>query len=448
MPPPLVQRLAPALAAPPRRRAAPRPRAEPAGAPPPPPDAPEPAGDAPPAADAGLRLPPAVIQRLRERVFSLDTLFVRSTENFSDGRSVLFRGNLRAGADPAAARAKMAARLTEELGDEYRLFLMEGEDGGPVAVVAPEAAVVAAAAGPAGPAAEAALAAALALLTAATTLNTFAGGDLFNVALLAARWDPAAAAAAVPAAAAFAASLAAHEAGHLAAARAVGARLAPPLLVPAGLGLLGSLGAITRIAGPVRDRAALAAIGAAGPLAQATVSAAVAAAGLAATRAGAAAGGLAGAMELDAASFKETLLGGALGYAAFGDGLFTADVELVFVSPLLLAGWAGLIVAALNSIPIGSLDGGRLALALFGRRTAATLSFLTLIALGLGAVSSSLAFAWVAFAATLQRAAPEPCEEELAPLGAGAAAAAVATLLLPLIVFTPLLAVSPFPSAN
>jgi membrane-associated protease RseP (regulator of RpoE activity) len=38
------------------------------------------------------------------------------------------------------------------------------------------------------------------------------------------------------------------------------------------------------------------------------------------------------------------------------------------ISSLLVAGWAGLTVNALNLLPTGELDGGRMALGLWGRR--------------------------------------------------------------------------------
>jgi hypothetical protein len=86
--------------------------------------------------------------------------------------------------------------------------------------------------------------------------------------------------------------------GHRVAAARRGLELAPPLLIPAGLGLLGSFGAITRIKSPVPDRSALAGVAAAGPLASSALAAAIMLVGAALTAQGQ------GGIELDVASFK------------------------------------------------------------------------------------------------------------------------------------------------
>lgn len=38
------------------------------------------------------------------------------------------------------------------------------------------------------------------------------------------------------------------------------------------------------------------------------------------------------------------------------------------INPLVLWAWAGLLINAINSIPAGELDGGRIALAMWGRK--------------------------------------------------------------------------------
>jgi len=69
----------------------------------------------------------------------------------------------------------------------------------------------------------------------------------------------------------------------------------------------------------------------------------------------------------------------------------------VFVHPVALAGWVGLFVTALNLFPVGQLDGGRIAYALFGarHRHVSIATFFGLLALG--AVFRSVN--WVVFAA-------------------------------------------------
>jgi membrane-associated protease RseP (regulator of RpoE activity) len=49
------------------------------------------------------------------------------------------------------------------------------------------------------------------------------------------------------------------------------------------------------------------------------------------------------------------------------------------IHPLAIVGLTGVVINALNMMPIGRLDGGRAASAVFGRRTAAVLGTLTLL---------------------------------------------------------------------
>lgn len=371
-----------------------------------------------------LQLPRSVVVRLRETVFGPDTLFVTSVENYG-ANGVLFKGNLRG--TPSATYSKLKIRLREELRDDYKLFLIEDQEEKPVALVIPtksaQTQVV-------NPLTEGLLAVFLGIGTICTTLNVN-GAELFNAALLTVKFDPTLVTSALPASIAFLTVLGAHEIGHIIGAQRAKVELAPPLLLPAGLGLLGSFGAITRIKDSVPNREALATVAVLGPLAGTVVSLAVAVVGLALT-----AGGVGG-IDIDSASFRESLLIGGVGQVLFGDRLFTAAA--LSCNPLFVAGWAGLLVNAINAIPAGELDGGRIFLALFGRRAASRMSALALFLLGIGGISNGLALFWLLLVLTLQRQPVVPCEEELTPLARNSTLerAAIVALLLPLLILLP-----------
>ena len=74
--------------------------------------------------------------------------------------------------------------------------------------------------------------------------------------------------------------------------------------------------------------------------------------------------------------------------------------HIVALSPVGFAGWLGLLVTALNLIPVGQLDGGHVAYALFGRRRAETVgwaAFYLLLALGIFYWSGWLTWAILIF---------------------------------------------------
>lgn len=88
------------------------------------------------------------------------------------------------------------------------------------------------------------------------------------------------------------------------------------------------------------------------------------------------------------------------------------------VDPLAFAGLLGIVVTSLNLLPIGRLEGGRIAQALFGRSTAALLSFGTSLLLGAGAISGSvLCLAWGLFATFIRGGEEIPAQDEITPLG-------------------------------
>ena len=171
--------------------------------------------------------------------------------------------------------------------------------------------------------------------------------------------DPARLRTGVPFAFTLLAILGTHEFGHYFTARYHGAAVSLPYFIPAPPPFLfGTLGAIIRMGSAVRDRNALFDIAVAGPLAGLAVAVPALLLGLAwSVVAVIPAGGH--------IVFGDSLLMRALVYASFGR--IPAGMD-VFVHPVALAGWVGLFVTALNLFPVGQLDGGRIAYALFGRR--------------------------------------------------------------------------------
>jgi membrane-associated protease RseP (regulator of RpoE activity) len=90
------------------------------------------------------------------------------------------------------------------------------------------------------------------------------------------------------------------------------------------------------------------------------------------------------------------------------------------VHPLFLVGLAGLVFSAVNMLPIGRLDGGRACAAVFGRRVASLISFMSLIVLAYYSLfgGSGIAAFWGSLLIlTRQRLADVPCVDEVTGVG-------------------------------
>ena len=182
-----------------------------------------------------------------------------------------------------------------------------------------------------------------------------------------------------------------HEFGHYFTARYYGAAVSLPYFIPAPPPFIfGTLGAIIKMKSPARDRNSLFDIAAAGPLAGLVVAVPVLLVGLSWSRVVQIPPGFGGLI------FGDSLLMRFLVYLTFGPIPPGMDV---LIHPVGLAGWVGLFVTALNLFPVGQLDGGRIAYALFGRyhRQVSLGTFVALLTLG--ALTHSLN--WVVWAALL-----------------------------------------------
>ncbi len=155
-----------------------------------------------------------------------------------------------------------------------------------------------------------------------------------------------------------------HEFGHYFAARYHGIPATLPYFIPMPLSLLGTFGAVINIKAPMRDRRALLDIGAAGPLAGLIVALPVLLVGLALSPVEPL-----GSCPPDQVCFMEgnSLIYLAVKYLVFGQVLPGGGVD-VMIHPLAFAGWAGILVTALNLLPVGTLDGGHVAYALLGNK--------------------------------------------------------------------------------
>jgi membrane-associated protease RseP (regulator of RpoE activity) len=148
-----------------------------------------------------------------------------------------------------------------------------------------------------------------------------------------------------------------HELGHYVAARLHGVPASLPYFIPAPfISFFGTMGAVISMPRRIRSRNALLDIGAAGPLAGMLVALPVLAVGIATSKV----------EPLNGPYIQE---GQSLLYLAMKRLILgpIPDGYDMTMSPMAFAGWAGLLVTALNLLPVGQLDGGHIAYALFGR---------------------------------------------------------------------------------
>jgi len=233
----------------------------------------------------------------------------------------------------------------------------------------------------------------------------------------------------LPFAATLLAILGTHEFGHYFTARAYGASVSLPFFIPAPPPFLfGTLGAVIRMRSPARDRNSLFDIAAAGPLAGMLVAIPAVWLGLAWSR-------VAEIPKTGAITFGDSLLMRLMTWAMFGPIPEGSDV---FVHPVALAGWVGFFVTALNLFPVGQLDGGRIAYALFGphHRKVSLGTFAALLALG--AVSGSANwFVFAGLVALLIGFHHAPPLDDLTPLSPGRYAVGVLCLVLLVLLVPP-----------
>lgn len=234
----------------------------------------------------------------------------------------------------------------------------------------------------------------------------------------------------LPFAVALLAILVCHEFGHYLAGRYHNTAVTLPFFIPFPLSLFGTMGAFIQLKEPPRNRRILLDIGIAGPLAGLTVAIPVLLLGLYLSPVERIPLHLPIGQIFEGNSIlylflklivKGQLLPQPANYAALNPILYWVKYFFtgsplpaggldVTLHPIAWAGWAGLLVTALNLIPAGQLDGGHIMYVLLGRRTSRLLPVILVSLLALGFVWSGWWF-WAFLIFLLGRVHAEPLDQ-------------------------------------
>jgi membrane-associated protease RseP (regulator of RpoE activity) len=336
-----------------------------------------------------LTMPEADLSAIKG-IFGIDTFY--ATETMAYQRGAIFKGNLRG--EAATVHQRLTAKLRDKVGDKYRLFLVPDPEERPVVVVLPsgndpQVATVA----------QQILAVAMLIATIATSLEAmgvFLGFDFYAhtdrvreiLPLVLGVWT----------------ILIAHEAGHQILAKMRRVKIGLPFFLPTGQ--IGSFGAITRFESLVPDRSTLFDIAVAGPATGGIISLMMLIVGLLLSHAGSG-------LEIPSQFFQGSILVGTLAKIILGTTIHQATLS---IHPLVIIGWLGLVINALNLMPAGQLDGGRIVQAIYGRKTAQRSTLITLVILGFVAFfnpANLVIFYWLILVGFLQRGLERPSLDEI-----------------------------------
>ena len=294
----------------------------------------------------------------------------------------IFRGRLR---EPAAA---VYARLKRAFGAESAPMVQADEQFGAAILLIPESVEKEVAEKHARPWMNWLLFA----LTIGTT--TWAGAAHQGVDLLR---EPGRFAVGLPYALGLLAILGVHELGHYFMARHHRIRVTLPYFIPVPFAL-GTFGAFIKMRSPVENRRALFDVAIAGPLAGLVIAIPALLIGLRSSVIVAATAEPVAGMMHGGTFVGSSVLLAFLAKLSLGPALL--EGHALQLSPLAFAGWLGLMVTALNLLPIGQLDGGHIAHAMFGRRagdTIGSVAMWTLLLLGLFVWPGLLTWAIIVF---------------------------------------------------
>jgi len=347
-----------------------------------------------------------------EGIFGIDTFFRTETVPYDQG--AIFKGNLRG--EPEATIATLTTLADERLDQRFRLFLVADPQGKPAIVALPKSTDPK----PLTPV-QKGFAVVMAIVTVLTCLE--ASGILMGFDLLSTpeKWPQA-----LPFAAGIITILVAHEIGHWVMGQQRQVKLSWPFFLPTWD--IGAFGALTRIESVLPNRSVLFDVAIAGPAVGGILSFALLISGLLLSHPGSE-------FQLPVEFFQGSVLVGALAKVVLGDALAN---PLIDIHPLALVGWLGLVITALNLLPAGQLDGGRIVQSIYGRKTAGRATVITLIILAIASLANPLALYWAVLILFLQRNQERPATNELTEPEDARAALGLLALFLTLATLLPL----------
>jgi membrane-associated protease RseP (regulator of RpoE activity) len=345
-------------------------------------------------------------------IFGIDTFYVTESVPYQEG--VIFKGNLRG--NPETVHQVLSAALAERMGDRYRLYAVEGMDDKPVMVVLPTSSDPK----PTTPF-QWVTAVVLAIATVATCLETasilqgfdfFRDLDRFQETLLVGGG--------------IISILVFREVGHWVQAQRYHLRLSPPFFIPTWQ--IGSFGSFIRFESVLPDRSVLFDVAIAGSLFGGLLSLVFLIIGLLLSHQGSL-------FQVPTEFFQGSIFVGTLARVVLGNQI---QQPIVDIHPLTIVGWLGLVITALNTMPAGQLDGGRIVQSIYGRKVARRATIATLIVLGIVTLVNPLALYWAIVILFLQRDLERPSLNELTEPNDTRAALGLLVLFLMAAILLPL----------
>jgi membrane-associated protease RseP (regulator of RpoE activity) len=220
-----------------------------------------------------------------------------------------------------------------------------------------------------------------------------------------------------------------HEAGHYIQAKRYRVPASLPYFIPMPFSPIGTMGAVIAMRGHMGNRKALFDIGISGPLAGLVPTLICTYVGLSLSTVEPLPPHVRGVFQ-----FNEPLLFRWLEHWFFGP---IGENQIVRGHPLAIAGWVGMLITALNLIPIGQLDGGHILYAILRRRAHAVAW--TLVFAALAGMILTQQYSWIVMVVLLLFMGPShpPTADDETPIGIGRVILGWITLAFVIVGFTP-----------